>query len=462
MAVVPPAEIAASPSGDSPSRAFGRRLAYATARLPRYTSYPTALQFGAIDAETWRSWLGGTKPSDDLSVYVHIPFCKSLCWYCGCHTAVTRSTARIERYGLALEREAELAAACVRESAGVAHLHLGGGSPDALGAAGLDRLLRTIRRVFPFQPDAEIAAELDPRNLSAETAQALAAAGLNRASLGVQDISPEVQALIGRTQPADQVATAIGWLRSAGVQDINLDLIYGLPGQTVDHVVASARFAAGMGAARVAAFGYAHVPWMRPHQKAIRTDLLPDAAERMRQADAIEEAMRVAGYVAIGLDHFARPGDPLAIAAQSGTMRRNFQGYTTDQASVLIPLGASAIGRTPAGFAQNEPDERRWLAAVEAGRLAIARGVALSDDDRARAALIETIMCRGAFDRALVAPDILAGAMPRLSALVADGMLIEDGTMLRATEEGRRFLRHAAASFDAYLTSDSGRHSAAA
>lgn len=439
-----------------------QRIAYATARLPRYTSYPTALQFGPLDGTTFAGWLAETGPEDRLSVYLHIPFCKTLCWYCGCHTAVTRSMPRIERYGRALAREAELVAAAIPSSAGVAHLHFGGGSPDALGAEGLTALLAALRATFALRGDAEIAAELDPRNLDAPTVEALARGGLTRASLGVQDISPRVQALIGRTQPAEMVATAVARLRQAGVGAINLDIMYGLPGQTVADVVETARFVASLGAARVAAFGYAHVPWMRKHQNAIDTALLPGAAERMRQADAIEATLRAEGYVTIGMDHFARPDDEMAEAAAANRLRRNFQGYTTDDAPVLIPLGASAIGQTPRGFAQNDPDERRWLAAVESGRLATARGLATTPDDRLRARLIETVMCTGAIAHQAVPAEILAAAMPRLSGLVADGLVVDEADRFVATAEGQRFLRHFAACFDAHLPAGGNRHSAAA
>lgn len=438
------------------------RIAYATARLPRYTSYPTALQFGALDADTFRGWLSGIQPQDPLSVYVHIPFCKTLCWYCGCHTAVTRSAARLARYGAALAREAALLADAVPRSAGVGHLHFGGGSPDSLGAEGLARLLAALRAAFPLRPGAEIAAELDPRNLDAATVAALAEGGLTRASLGVQDIAPEVQALIGRTQPEDLVVAAVDRLRTAGVAAINLDIMYGLPGQTVAHVEATARFVARQGAARVAAFGYAHVPWMRKHQNAIDTALLPGAAERLRQAEAIEAVLQAEGYVVIGMDHFARPDDAMAVAAAAGRLKRNFQGYTTDDAPVLLPLGTSAIGQTPHGFAQNETDERRWLAAVETGRLAIARGIATTDDDRLRARLIETVMCTGAIARSAVPAPILEQAKSRLEVLVADRLIEDRGAQLVATGEGMRFLRHFAACFDAHLPQGGNRHSAAA
>jgi len=436
-------------------------LRHAATPLPRYTSYPTAPHFAPLPQGTYEAWLGEAGSSDALSLYVHVPFCHALCWYCGCHTSVTRSAARIARYGAGLAREAEMVAALLPAHAGVAMLHLGGGTPTALGAEGLTRLAATLRRLFPFRPEAEIAAELDPRSLPPEVIEALAALGLTRASLGVQDVTPAVQALIGRVQPVAQVKAAVRGLRAAGIAHINMDLIYGLPGQGVPEVEASARFAADCGADRVAVFGYAHVPWMKAHQKGIRAEDLPDAAQRMRQAAAAARVLTAAGYVAIGLDHFARPEDSMARAAAAGRLRRNFQGYTTDTAPFLIGFGASAIGRTPRGFVQNEADERRWLAAVEAGRLPIARGRPLSEEDRLRGALIERVMCEAALDLDAVPPTVMATAAGRLEALLADGLVRRDGARLTVTEAGRPFLRHFAACFDAFLAPSATRHSAA-
>jgi oxygen-independent coproporphyrinogen-3 oxidase len=436
-------------------------LAYASANLPRYTSYPTAPHFTPLDEAALRGWLAETGPTDTLSLYVHVPFCASLCWYCGCHTAVTRSAARIARYGAALAEEARLLGAVLPAHGGVAALHLGGGTPTTLGPEGLIALGAALRQSFPFQQNAEIAAELDPRTLDTRMIDALAGMGLTRASLGVQDISPKVQRLIGRVQPAEQVAVAVERLRAAGIGGINMDLIYGLPGQGVAEVEASARFAAENGADRVAVFGYAHVPWMKSHQKAIRLEDLPDANLRMAQAEAAARVLTDAGYVAIGLDHFARPEDAMARAATSGRLRRNFQGYTTDEAPVLLGLGASAIGRCRTGFFQNNADERGWLAAVEAGRLPIARGRGFTAEDLIRACIIERIMCDEALDLALVPPEILASARPKLAALIADGLVAEGDGRLAMTAKGARFLRHLAACFDAYLAPATTRHSAA-
>ena len=438
-----------------------RLEAYARQNLPRYTSYPTAPHFGPVAEATYRGWLATIRPGDTLSLYLHIPFCKELCWYCGCHTAITRNQARLSRYAAGLVQEIRLLAAALPPHLPVESLHLGGGTPSAIGAPGLGLVMAALRRAFRFRADAELSVELDPRTLDDDVVALLGRAGFNRASLGVQDMDDEVQKLAGRIQPREMVESAVSRLRGVGIDAINFDLMYGLPGQNAAHVAASARFAAELGADRVAVFGYAHVPWMKPHQKAIAEDMLPDTLARMDQAEAAERALLAAGYVAIGLDHFARPGDPMAVAAQAGVLRRNFQGYTTDRAPVLLGLGASAIGALPQGYAQNLPDERAWLTAVEGGHLPVARGLELTEDDRVRRAIIEGVMCDLELDLARIPPPVWESAELRLAPLLRDGLAkLEDGKLL-VTEAGRRFVRHVAACFDARLGSAQGRHSRA-
>lgn len=438
-----------------------RLEAYARQNLPRYTSYPTAPHFGPLEEATYRQWLAAIRPGDMLSLYLHIPFCGELCWYCGCHTAITRNPSRLARYTAGLVAEAGLLAAALPARSPVGSLHLGGGTPSAIGAEGLRQVMARLRAAFAFRPDAELSVELDPRTLTEAVAARLGEAGFTRASLGVQDMDPGVQALIGRVQPAELVEAAVHRLRRAGIQAINFDLMYGLPGQDATHVAASARFAAAMGADRVAVFGYAHVPWMKPHQKAIAGEMLPDALARMEQAEAAERALLDAGYVAIGLDHFARPEDPMAQAMQAGVLRRNFQGYTTDRAPVLLGLGSSAIGALPEGYAQNLPDERAWLAAVVGGRLPVARGLRLTEDDRIRRAIIEAVMCDLELDLGRVPEAVWRSAEHRLAPLVADGLAeLADGRV-KVTATGRRFVRHVAACFDARLGAAPARHSSA-
>lgn len=440
-------------------------ITYALANLPRYTSYPTAPQFAAMDEASYRDWLGGIAPDSALSLYLHIPFCRTLCWYCGCHTAVTRNDERIGRYATALAQEAELLLAALPAHGGIGALHLGGGTPTTIGPVALAALLRTLRARFGVRPGAEFAAECDPRTLTEEVVAALAEGGINRASLGVQDINPAVQRRIGRVQLDDQVAAAVERLRRAGILRVNLDLMYGLPGQTELEVAATARFATALGADRVAVFGYAHVPWMKPHQNAIRSEELPGALERVRQAETAERVLREAGYETIGLDHFARSDDSMAVAQRAGRLKRNFQGYTTDTAPVLLGLGASAIGSIGApalaGYAQNEPEERRYVAAVEAGRLPVKRGRLLSEDDRLRRHVIERVMCDFVLDLTELPETLMEEARPGLERLEADGIVALAPDMLWVTAPGRRHVRHVAACFDAYLGNGAGRHSAA-
>ena len=438
-----------------------RLEAYARQNLPRYTSYPTAPHFGPLAEAEYRAWLAAIRPGDPLSLYLHIPFCRELCWYCGCHTAITRNTARLLRYADGLVAEAGLLAAALPARQPVRALHLGGGTPSSIGAKGLGQVMDALRALFAFAPDAELAVELDPRTLDDEMVALLGAERFTRASLGVQEMDAGVQALIGRIQPAAVVESAVSRLRAAGIGAINVDLMYGLPGQDRAHVAATARFAASLRADRVAVFGYAHVPWMKPAQKAIATGALPGAMARLDQADAAERALLDAGYVAIGLDHFARPDDPMAAAQQRGVLRRNFQGYTTDRAPVLLGLGASAIGALAQGYAQNLPDERAWLSAVEDGHLPVARGLALTEEDRCRRAIIESVMCDLDLDLARVPEAVWRGAEPRLAPLLDDGLVALGGGRLQVTEMGRRFVRHVAACFDNRLGAATARHSAA-
>jgi len=437
-------------------------LALAEAKVPRYTSYPTAAQFGPLAEAQYRAWLAqGIGPADPLSLYLHVPFCRDLCWYCACHTRPTRSEARLLAYTDALMAEMALLQAALPDHAGVSHLHFGGGTPSILGAEGLRRLLARLRGLFGLRPGAEVAIELDPRLMDAALVEALAELGVTRASLGVQDIAPDIQARIGRPQPAELVQLGVERLRQAGIAGINLDLMYGLPGQTVAHVEASARFAAALRVDRIAVFGYAHVAWMKPHQKAIDETTLPDVVERMEQAEAAEAVLRASGYVALGLDHFALPDDTMAQAAPAGRLRRNFQGYTVDDAPALIGLGASSIGALPSGFAQNEADERQYIASVTAGRLPIRRGIATTREDRTRALLIERLMCDFALDLRIVPTDIVSLALERLQPLVEAGLVSMQNDNLLVAPEGRRFVRQVAVCFDAYFEAGAQRHSMA-
>ncbi|MDH3769984.1 MAG: oxygen-independent coproporphyrinogen III oxidase, partial [Nitrospirota bacterium] len=371
--------------------------------VPRYTSYPTAPHFHpGIDAAAYRRWLGDLPDDAPLSLYLHIPFCHSLCWYCGCHTTVARRHQPVTEYLDLLRREIELVADAARAGHRVSHLHLGGGTPTMLRPDELMRLRETLEEAFDFDADADCAVEIDPRGLERATIDALAAIGINRASIGVQDVTPEVQRAVNRWQPIEVTTQVVGWLRSAGIVAINLDLMYGLPRQTEAHLGATIDAVLDLAPQRIALFGYAHVPWMKRHQRLIDSDTLPGPAERTAQFELATTRLVEAGYVAIGLDHFARADDALVKARQVGGLRRNFQGYTTDAAPALLGFGASAIGSLPQGYVQNAVPLPAYREALRDGRLPAVRGIAIDDEDRIRRAIIERLMCEFRVDLGVI------------------------------------------------------------
>ncbi len=442
---------------------------YATADVPRYTSYPTAVQFSeGFDHRTWKDWLAALDEDATLSVYVHIPFCEKMCWYCGCHTTVPNTYDRAERYVQRLLREIGQTAPLVNGPKGrVTHFHFGGGTPTYLKEEHLAAIVAAVRDHFGFAEGAEIAVEMDPRGFTPQKARALADMGFNRGSFGVQDFNPHVQELINRIQPYDQVARCVEDLHKAGIASVNFDLIYGLPGQTIESVRETARLAAGLGPDRIAVFGYAHVPWFKRHQKMIRDEDLPDIDARYEQALAMGEALCANGYRAIGLDHYAKEGDSMIAALDNGTLRRNFQGYTVDPADALLGFGTSAISSMPQGFAQSSRDMAKWASAIDNGELTIDRGVAYTDEDLMRAEIIEKLMC---FLR--VRPDeiaekhgfpgaAIAESWEKLKPLQADGLCrLEDGEVI-VPDERRLFVRTVCGAFDAYYKPRPNRHAKA-
>lgn len=442
-------------------------LALAERSAPRYTSYPTAPHFSKeIGDAQMREWLAALDPHASLSLYFHVPFCREICAYCGCHTKATRQEASLTSYKETLLREIEMTAQTTR-ARGVVSIHWGGGTPSILGPARFGEIVGRVRELFDVTPETEHAIELDPRILDAEMAAALALAGINRASFGVQDLNEHVQEAAGRVQPFEIVARAVATLRAVGVHAINLDLMYGLPLQGVVDVERTAAMAASLDPQRLAVFGYAHVPWFKANQKLIDAAALPGAAERLAQAGAVRAALERAGYEAIGLDHFARPHDPLAIAAREGRMRRNFQGYTIDSAAALLPFGVSSIGRLPQGFVGNATDVAGWRRAVEDDRFPVTRGLAFSIEDLARADVIERLMCDFTVDFGEIAlehgfpVDAFDAARLPLSGLERDGVVEVVDRRVTVTERGRPFVRLAASAFDAYLEASAARHSAA-
>ena len=445
-----------SDSGASPLSAL---IARHDGHLPRYTSYPTAPNFSSsIGADAYAQWLRATSLEQPLSLYIHVPFCDRLCLYCGCNTSVVRLESSRLAYGKLLMREIGMVADALPGRGRIAQIHWGGGTPTSLPAQSLVSIMDAIRGRFDLGPGAEIAIEIDPVNLPQDRLPALRAMGVTRASLGVQDFNTDVQRAIGRAQSLEETRACLKQLRDIGIASLNLDLMYGLPHQSVDSVKATARAVLELAPERIAVFGYAHVPWMKKHQMLIAEDSLPDAMARFAQQEAIGDVLRSqGGYQAVGLDHFALPGDALTAAAETGALHRNFQGYTTDSAPTLIGIGASAIGNLQQGYAQNAARVPDYGAAIGANRFAVTRGVALSDEDRLRRSMIEQIMCGGDVDPKASAlhylgrADALDGSIAAMEALEADGFVARDGTRWRVTERGRPFMRQVAATFDAYL-----------
>ncbi len=435
---------------------------FAAVNVPRYTSYPTAPNFTATTtAARYEGWLA-TLPTDaTLSLYVHVPFCAELCLYCGCNTRAVRRREPVDRYLRTLTDEIGIAASHLGPRK-VKHLHWGGGTPSMLGEAGLELVIDRLAGAFDLSALHEHAIEIDPRHANASLATTLAGIGVNRISLGAQDFANDVQRAIGRVQPFDLVKRVAGMFRDAGINALNIDLMYGLPRQSLAGVARNADLAASLQPGRIALFGYAHVPWMKKNQRLIDASLLPGHQERLAQARVAANVLTGHGFRAIGFDHFADPRDELAIAASEGRLRRNFQGYTTDQADALIGFGASAISRTPSGYAQNAPDIAGYTRAVESGGLPIVKGLELTPDDKLRAHIIERLLCDFAIDLdAVAAPHAFDDEIAALRPLVEAGLVRIDGGRITIPTPGRSFARLIAAAFDAYLPSNQTRHSAA-
>jgi oxygen-independent coproporphyrinogen-3 oxidase len=430
-------------------------IPFAARAVPRYTSYPTAADFtGAVSESDAGAWAASVAPGKPLSVYLHIPFCETLCWYCGCATSVPNGYRRVGEYAARLKAEIDVWARALGDHGGIGHLHFGGGSPNALQSDDFAALVQALRGSIGIRPNAEIAVELDPRTMHDGQVEAFAAAGVTRASLGVQTLAPAVQTAVNRIQPPDMVAGLVASLKSAGVGAINMDLMYGLPHQTTEDVVAAAQFAAEQGAARISVFGYAHLPWFAKHQKAIDEAALPDLIERLEQAGAAAATLRAAGYLPIGLDHYARADDALAVAHHEGRLRRNFQGYTDDPCETLIGIGATSISQFGEGFVQNLKDRKAWGEAVGAGRLPVERGVVLTEDDRLRGGAIERLMCWLSVDVDDIchefgaAPGSLEDALVRARALDSAGLCKVRGARIAVPDTARLFLRTVAQCFD--------------
>lgn len=437
-------------------------------RVPRYTSYPTAPHFHQeITGDTYKKWLSELDPAVPLSLYFHIPFCDSMCWFCGCYTKIVNRYEPVRDYLEVILKEIDIVADALPGRFTARHLHWGGGSPTMLTGDDWRKIMDKLRDHFDVNDDSEIAVECDPRDVKEDYIIALADAGVNRASIGVQDYDPVVQEAVNRIQPFEVTKQVIEWLRKHGIENINMDLMYGLPHQNNDRIADMVKKTLSLKPHRIALFGYAHVPWMKSHMKMIDESALPNTEERWEQFNLATQAIVDGGYVKIGFDHFARPDDTLARALDVGKLQRNFQGYSADKADIMLGFGASAIGHLPQGYVQNLLPLRDYKRHVDAGTLPTGKGIEFSEDDKLRGAIITKLMCDMEVDVEEVCKDFgedfsqFTDQLAKLQPMAADAMLTLDGGKITMTEQGRPLVRLAAAVFDAYLKPGEQKHSKA-
>jgi oxygen-independent coproporphyrinogen-3 oxidase len=424
--------------------------------VPRYTSYPTAAEFGELDPADFVEALESAE--GDISLYVHIPFCEKICFYCGCNTGAAGRRHRLESYLSALHSEIDLVAARLPTGAKVRRVSFGGGSPNAISPVDFIRLVESLTLRFRLdQPDFSI--ELDPRTMTREWAMVIGSVGITRASMGVQTFALHCQEAIGRVQEDELIKRCVDWLREAGVSSINFDLMYGLPGQSRQDLIDSLKRTVELGADRAAVFGYAHVPDMIPRQRVIDASQLPDQADRFAMASDAFEYMTSHGYAPIGFDHFALRGfDPLAVTAAEGKLRRNFQGFTDDPAPVLIGMGSSAISSFPHLLAQNEKNSGRYRMMISQEMLTVSRGIRRSSEDQLRGKIIEGLLCQG---RADIPPAIMKEVEGTLMPFTSRGLAAIDGAELVILPDGLPYVRTIAALFDPYRRQSQRRFSSA-
>lgn len=432
------------------------------ATAPRYTSYPTANHFSdEVGPADYAAWLGNITPETPVSLYLHIPFCKTMCAYCGCHTKIIPSYDPAADYVEYLLGEIDLVAETLGRAQPVSHIQWGGGTPTFLTTDDLRRLFDRLRARFALRDDAEIAIEIDPRTIGRDKIDALASLGVNRISFGVQDFDPAVQEVINRVQPYETVRDVTGWARAAGIDDINFDLMYGLPLQTEDTIRRTMAQAASLAPKRLAVFGYAHVPWFAKHQEKLEQYDLPDPVARYRQFMILTNALKDHDYHPIGIDHFAKSDDPMFRAQKNGTLHRNFQGYTTDTAEIMLAFGTTAISQLPEGFVQNTPLLKKHRERVENGALATVRGIVVEQDDLTRRGIIERMMCHFETDYGVLSPAAQASVAAKLAGFEQDGIITRDGTFVRMAATSQIFTRLVCTAFDAHFKPASQRHAKA-
>jgi oxygen-independent coproporphyrinogen-3 oxidase len=429
---------------------------------PRYTSYPPATKF--TEALTWPQLadriLENNKTERDLSLYFHIPFCETLCWFCGCTTVITLNHSQGQTYINYLEKEVARMATLINPRRKVVQLHFGGGSPTFLSPDEIRRLGAIIHKYFKFSDDIEAGVEIDPRRLTRDHVVALREVGFNRASLGVQDFEPAVQEAVHRIQPREMTQQTIDWLREMNFTSVNLDLIYGLPHQTVESFNRTLDIVLGMQPDRLAVFSYAHVPWVKPAQKILEQKVLPSPETKLQLLkNVIERLTENNQYTYIGMDHFARPKDELVLAQRNKTLQRNFQGYSTRGNADIYAFGMSAISQIPDAYWQNEKDLLKYYAALDAGKVPVVRGYVVTEEDKIRRETIMRVMCDLDLNYAAMSQRLgidFASYFEReiesLSAFEADGLVKRSETGLEVTDKGRLFIRNIAMCFDNTLT----------
>ncbi|MCZ0812567.1 oxygen-independent coproporphyrinogen III oxidase [Roseovarius sp. EGI FJ00037] len=442
------------------------KLGLFDARVPRYTSYPTAPHFGGgVDSTLFSRWISAIPRGAEISLYVHVPFCRRLCWFCACRTQGTQSDRPVAAYVETLKAELSMLARHLPDDVRLSRLHWGGGTPTLLPPGMIEDLAQAIKQVAPFTERTEFSVEIDPNEIDAPRLDALAAAGMNRASVGIQDFNENIQRSIGRLQGYDVTRWAVEEIRARGVASLNADILYGLPHQSKARITESVQKLLSLNPDRVALYGYAHVPWMAKRQQMLPSDALPTPEERLELFDTARRLFLWDNYAEIGIDHFAAQDDGLNIALKTGRLRRNFQGYTDDTADVLIGLGASSISRFPQGYAQNDPGTGAHTGAIRDGRFSTARGHVFSPEDRLRGRMIEQLMCEFRIDtrdlcqRFDISPQQVHKIL-RTSAAQFGGLLQLDEQGLRVPHEARPLTRMIARSIDAYALSKAGHSSA--
>jgi oxygen-independent coproporphyrinogen-3 oxidase len=442
------------------------RLGLFDARVPRYTSYPTAPQFtGGVDAGISVNWLQAIPAGASISLYLHVPFCRRLCWFCACRTQGTQSDHPVIAYVQTLKAELALLKHNLAPGVRLSRLHWGGGTPTLLSADLIDELAGHIFNTAPLAEDAEFSVEIDPNEVDGARLDALIAAGMNRASIGVQDFDPEIQTVIGREQSFELTRDVIMMVRERGVRSLNADILYGLPHQSQQRITDSVQKLLSLAPDRVALYGYAHVPWMSRRQGMIPSSAMPTPQERLALFETARDLFTADGYAEIGIDHFALPSDGLAIAQAKGGLRRNFQGYTDDLCAVLVGIGASSISRFPQGYTQNAGGTADHTKAIRAGSFSTHRGHVFSQDDRLRGRIIEALMCDFHVSRTEILRDFEIGpeALQQMLAEAAarfEDMVVLDDAGLTIPAAARPLTRMIARAFDAYDQTNA-KHSAA-